>query len=521
MAPVATIEGLTHGYRGLHALDDVSISINSGSITGIIGPDGVGKSTLLGLLAGVVRIQVGRVTVLGGDMRDRRHRIRVCNDIAYMPQGLGQALYPSLTTRENIVHIADLFGLTSARTRTRIDELLELTDLTSVANRSSGKLSGGMKQKLALCCVLVREPRLIVLDEPTTGVDPLSRRNLWAIVAAAREKAPDLSVVVATAYMEEAEAFDRVVMMSDARVLAEGTAAEIKKRAGSPTLDDAYSALLSHGAQTTLSLGATSADKEEERRDTPPVVIEGRHLTRKFGSFTAVDDVSFSIRKGEIFGFIGPNGCGKTTTIRMLTGLIVPTAGDALVLGQAVEAGSLSLRRKLGYMSQDFTLYDELTVQRNLKLHGRLFDQGGGELAARVGELAERFSLTQAMKRRASEIPLGMRQRLSLAVAVIHRPEILILDEPTSGVDPDARNEFWMLLRELARNHGATVFVTTHYLTEAARCDRIALMHRGRLLATSTPRRLMASRQAPSLEAAFVAYITEAENAGTDRQARS
>jgi len=451
--------------------------------------------------------------VLGGDMRDRRHRERSCGLIAYMPQGLGQALYPTLTTRENIFYIAGLFGLPRDRARARMDELLELTDLMAVADRPAGKLSGGMKQKLALCCVLVRDPPLIVLDEPTTGVDPLSRRNLWSIMRTVREGSPDTSVVVATAYMEEAEAFDRLFMMSDARVIAEGGAAEIKARTGTATLDEAYSALLSPVDKAAHAAGGAASSNGAAGVDLPPIVIEGRHLTRKFGSFIAVDDVSFAIRKGEIFGFIGPNGCGKTTTMRMLTGLIAPTSGEALVLGQAVEAGSLPLRRRLGYMSQSFTLYEELTVGRNLELHGRLYDLEGGGLKRRVGELAARFDLDAAMKRRAGEIPLGMRQRLSLAVAVIHRPDILILDEPTSGVDPDARDEFWRLLRELATGQGATIFVSTHYLSEAARCDRVALMHRGRLLATSSPRDLAAAKKVPTLEDAFVAYIAAADGA--------
>jgi ribosome-dependent ATPase len=502
-APVARFDAVTHRYGASRALDDVSLSIPAGCMVGLIGPDAVGKSTLLGLLAGVRRLREGRISVLGGDLADRRHRAGLRARIAYMPQGLGGNLYPELTVAENVDFFGRLFGLDPSARRVRTAELLEATGLAPFPDRRERVLSGGMKQKLGLCCALVHDPELLILDEPTTGVDPLSRRQFWELVERMRARLPGMSVVVATAYMEEAERFDHLVLLDDGRVLADGSAAELEARAGAASLEAAYVAFLPEERRRghrAFRIPPRPAHSDE-------AAIEAEDLTRRFGSFTAVDRVSFRIGRGEIFGFLGPNGCGKSTTMKMLTGLLEPTEGRCRLFGRPVDSRDVETRRRLGYMSQSFSLYTELSVRQNLELHGHLFALSGAGLAARVAELAALFDLEAALDQSAADVPLGVRQRLSLAVAVIHAPEVLILDEPTSGVDPVARDRFWELLAHLSRERGVTIFVSTHFMNEGARCDRIALMNAGRVLACDAPAALVAGRQAESLEEAFIALI--------------
>ncbi|MGJ4941214.1 ribosome-associated ATPase/putative transporter RbbA [Bradyrhizobium sp. HKCCYLS1011] len=509
--PVAVIRNVTQRYRDVTALADISIELPSGCVVGLIGPDGVGKSSLLSILAGARAIQDGQVMVLGADMADRRARSRVCPRIAYMPQGLGKNLYPDLSVRENIEFFARLFGQSRDEREWRIAELLESTGLADFADRPAKKLSGGMKQKLGLCCSLIHDPDLLILDEPTTGVDPLSRRQFWDLIDRLRARsAGKMSVVVATAYMEEAERFDWLIAMNDGRILATGSPAELRVQTGATSIEDAFVALLPLAAdQDQAEMPArTVLDGSHE-----PVII-ARELTRQFGDFTAVDRVSFSIRKGEIFGFVGSNGCGKTTTMKMLTGLLPPSDGEALIFGRTMEAGNYESRRRVGYMSQSFSLYGELTVRQNLVLHARLFHLPPDQADKRIAELVERCDLADHIDGLASDLPLGIRQRLSLAVAIVHKPDLLILDEPTSGVDPVARNQFWRLLIELSRNDGMTIFVSTHFMNEAARCDRLSLMHDGRVLATDTPDGLIKAKNARSLEQAFIAFLEQ--DAGVD-----
>jgi ribosome-dependent ATPase len=502
-APVARLGEVAHVYGVTAALAGVSLEIPAGCMAGLIGPDGVGKSTLLGLVAGVRRLQRGRLVVLGGDVRDRRHRAALRARIAYMPQGLGGNLYPDLTVRENVDFFARLFGLPPALRAARGAALLEATGLAPFPDRRARDLSGGMKQKLGLCCALVHEPELLILDEPTTGVDPLSRRQFWELVEGMRARRPELGVLVATAYMEEAERFDWLVMLDGGRVLASGTPAALEAQAGVDALEAAYVAFLPEAQRRGHRAFAIPP-----RTPVPgPPAIEADGLVRRFGAFTAVDGVSFRIERGEIFGFLGPNGCGKSTTMKMLTGLLPPSAGAARLFGRPVDARDVGTRRRIGYMSQSFSLYGELTVRQNLELHGRLFDLPAERLRARVAELVERFDLAAALDQIAADVPLGVRQRLSLAVAVIHEPELLILDEPTSGVDPLARDRFWELLADLSRRRGVTIFVSTHFMNEGARCDRIALMNGGRVLACDAPAALVAAAGAASLEDAFVAAI--------------
>lgn len=505
-APAARLRGVGHHYGATLALDGIDLDIPAGRSLGLIGPDGVGKSTLLGLVAGVRRVQAGKVEVLGGDIAAATHRQAVCARIAYMPQGLGRNLYPALTVAENIDFFGRLFGRSAAERKERIVELLAATGLAPFPDRPAGKLSGGMKQKLGLCCALVHDPDLLILDEPTTGVDPLSRRQFWELIERIREHRPGMSVVVATAYMEEAERFDRLIAMDAGRILARGTPVELKQATGTDTLEAAFVALLPearrHGHERLVIPPLAPGDG--------PPAIAALHLTRRFGSFTAVDDVSFEIERGEIFGFLGSNGCGKTTTMKMLAGLLPASSGEAAMLGRPVAASDLATRRRVGYMSQSFSLYGELTVRQNLVLHARLFRLPAANVAARVAEMLERFELGAVADVLPDALPLGIRQRLSLAVALIHAPEILILDEPTSGVDPVARDGFWAQLAALSREAGVTIFVSTHFMTEAVRCDRISLMHAGRVLAIGPPEKLRAERGAATLDDAFVAYLRDA-----------
>ncbi|WP_027213130.1 ribosome-associated ATPase/putative transporter RbbA [Burkholderia sp. WSM2232] len=494
-------------YANAVALDNLTLDVPAGRMTGLIGPDGVGKSSLLALAAGARAVQQGSVEVLGGDMRSRRHRALVCPRIAYMPQGLGKNLYPTLTVEENLQFFARLFGHDAAERRERIDSLTASTGLKPFLARPAGKLSGGMKQKLALCCALIHDPDLLILDEPTTGVDPLARAQFWNLIARIRAGRPGMSVIVATAYMDEAARFDSLVAMDAGRILATGEPRSLLARTHQNTLEAAFIALL----------------PEERRRGHQPVVveplaadaagelaIEASKLTMRFGNFVAVDHVSFRIRRGEIFGFLGSNGCGKSTTMKMLTGLLPGSEGSAKLFGHEVDPNDIDTRTRVGYMSQAFSLYGELTVQQNLVLHAQLFHVPPQAIAARVDEMVSRFGLAEVRDALPGSLPLGMRQRLSLAVAMVHKPELLILDEPTSGVDPVARDNFWQLMIQLARRDKVTIFISTHFMNEAQRCDRISLMHAGHVLATGSPAELIRLRGAASLEAAFIGYLTEA-----------
>ena len=505
---VAVVTDLSHTYGSVTALDRVSTLLPARKLVGLIGPDGVGKSSLLAILAGARRIQDGEVAVLDADISSAADRASICPKIAYMPQGLGKNLYPDLSVKENIEFFSRLFSQSREEREWRIKELLENTGLAPFADRPAKKLSGGMRQKLGLCCSLIHDPDLLILDEPTTGVDPLSRRQFWDLIDRLRARRSGMSVIVATAYMEEAERFDWLIGMNGGKILAAGSPADLKQRTGTRSIEDAFVALLPRRQRSAAgSQAGPPLDPDAE-----PVIV-ARNLTCRFGDFTAVDRVSFSIRRGEIFGFVGSNGSGKTTTMKMLTGLLPASEGQALIFGEALHAGDLEARRRVGYMSQSFSLYGELTVEQNLTLHARLFHLPSSLANTRIAELIEKCDLTDYLDDLASALPLGIRQRLSLAVAVVHKPELLILDEPTSGVDPLARDQFWDLLIDLSRNQGITIFVSTHFMNEAARCDRLSLMHEGRVLATDTPAGLIRARQASSLEDAFISFL-ERETAG-------
>jgi ribosome-dependent ATPase len=510
VSPVVRLKTVGLSYGKTRALDAITLDIQGGRMVGLIGPDGVGKSSLLSLIAGARAVQEGRVHVLGGDMADAAHRRLACPQIAYMPQGLGKNLHPTLSVFANVDFFGRLFGHDKREREHRINQLLKSTGLAPFAGRPAGKLSGGMKQKLSLCGALIHDPALLILDEPTTGIDPLSRRQFWDLIDEIRGHHSGMSVIVATAYMEEAARFDWLVAMDEGRVLATGTPADLLQQTGATNLDAAFIALL----------------PEEQRRDhkqevIPPrtsrhdgdIAIEAEHLSVKFGDFTAVDNVSFRISRGEIFGFLGSNGCGKTTTMKVLTGLLRASGGTARLFGHEVDPNDMDVRRRVGYMSQAFSLYSELTVRQNLELHARLFRLAPDAIADRVRQMTQRFDLEDIMEMLPDALPLGVRQRLSLAVAMIHAPDILILDEPTSGVDPVALDDFWQILSDLSRQDNVTIFVSTHFMNEAERCDRISLMHAGKVLVSDTPERLAQQRGGGSLEDAFVAYLQDAIDA--------
>ena len=505
---VASVRQVRLRYGDVIALDGIDLDIPAGRMVGLIGPDGVGKSSLLSLLAGVRIIQEGTVEVLGGDMASKAHRKLVCPRIAYMPQGLGKNLYPTLSVEENLQFFARLFGHDAPERRQRIDELTQATGLFKFLARPAGKLSGGMKQKLGLCCALIHDPDFLILDEPTTGVDPLARAQFWDLIERIRADRPGMSVIVATAYMDEAQRFDWLAAIDDGKVLATGTPKELLERTGSPNLEEAFIRLL----------------PEEKKRGHKPVVIpplpedgadaiaiEAQGLTMRFGDFVAVASVSFRIRRGEIFGFLGSNGCGKSTTMKMLTGLLPASEGRAWLFGHEVDPHDLDTRRRVGYMSQAFSLYSEITVRQNLELHAKLFSVPPKDIPGRVEEMVERFGLVEVIDSLPASLPLGIRQRLSLAVAMVHKPELLILDEPTSGVDPVARDAFWRLLIELSRRDRVTVFISTHFMNEAERCDRMSMMHAGKVLDSDVPAKLVEKRGAKTLEEAFIGYLIEAE----------
>ena len=507
--PVALVRAVSHAYGKVRALDGLDVEIPAGCMVGLIGPDGVGKSTLMGLIAGSKRIQTGNVRVLGGDMNDTNHREGVCPRIAFMPQGLGKNLYFELSVFENIDFFARLFGVSDAEREPRIKDLLNATGLGPFPDRPAGKLSGGMKQKVGLCGALIHDPDLLILDEPTTGVDPLSRQQFWNLIDHIREQRPGMSVLVSTAYMDEAQRFDWTIAMDGGRVIATGTPAQLMERTGTKNLEEAFVSLLPGAAE-----GGRRALVIPPRVDPGgEPAIEATDLTKRFGSFTAVNRVSFTIGRGEIFGFLGSNGCGKSTTMKMLTGLLPVTEGEAKLFGELVDADDLATRKRVGYMSQAFSLYGELSVRQNLDLHAKIFDLPRDRAGARILEQVDRFGLRSHLDTPSEDLPLGLKQRLSLAVAVLHEPDMLLLDEPTSGVDPVARDEFWELLIDLSRRQGVTIFVSTHFMNEALRCDRISLMHAGTVLACDTPARLMAERNTDDLETAFIAFIADAETA--------
>ena len=549
-APVVRVQDFVKRYRKQTAVDGVSITIRRGEIYGLIGPDGAGKSSLMKAIAGVLSFEGGSIEVFGQIVDSEASAERIKGRLGFMPQGLGLNLYPELSVEENIDFFAELREVPPAELVQRKQRLLDMTRLDKFRNRPMKQLSGGMKQKLGLVCTLIHEPDLIILDEPTTGVDPVSRRDFWAILAQLlRERG--VTALVSTAYMDEAERFQNLSLMFGGRVAAEGTPEEILHKAPGtlieitaaaqieallrlkssfaqveavglkirvfvpdatpqaareliqslltginidqiqveePSLEDAFIALL-HRRQL---VGKEEESQVESWLDGEPpdgdgIAIAAVDLTRDFDHFRAVDRISFEVRQGEIFGLLGANGAGKTTAIKMLTGILPPTGGMGTVAGADMRNAGQTIKERIGYVSQAFSLYQDMTVQENLRLFARIYGVPGSRLAGRIGRVVGLAGLSDVTSKLVSQLPMGIRQRLALACALVHGPRVLFLDEPTSGVDPIGRRRFWEILVHLARVEQVAILLTTHYMSEAEHCDHLALMHAGRVIADDTP----------------------------------
>ena len=513
---VIDVRGLakTYGRGRIRAVRDVSFAVAPGEVFGLIGPDGAGKTSVLQALAGVLDVDAGVAAVAGVDaVRDPE---RVKPMIGYMPQGLGLNLYDSLTVRENIEFFRDLRGVPAAAYEDNRRRLLQMTRLEPFLERPAGKLSGGMRQKLALICTLIHFPDVLLLDEPTTGVDPISRRDFWTIVHTL-VVSRGVTVLLTTAYMDEAERCHRVGLMHDGALIAEGSPDELTATLGvrDAGLGDVFVRRLA-GSRPLADVGALFARTAAPARATtvggPAVAARG--LGCRFGTFTAVDDVSLEVRPGEVLGLLGPNGAGKTTLIRMLCGLQAPTSGHAVVAGHDVQRARAAVRASIGYMSQRVSLYRDQTVRENLELTAGLYGVPRTAAAGRIDALLAGLGLDTLADRQPLALPLGLRQRLALACAVLHEPRVLFLDEPTAGVDPLARRQFWDLVHVLAHERGVAVLVSTHYMDEATHCDRLGFMHEGRLVALDRPDTLtkraeaaagpMVTVHAPEFAQAFV-----------------
>jgi len=576
--PAIRITGLRHVFAGeagrrVVALDGIDTTVMAGTMTGLVGPDAAGKTTLLRLIGGLLRPTAGRVTVLGHDMAT--HAERAHPDIGYMPQRFG--LYEDLTVAENLSLFADLHAIPQAARADRTDRLLRFTALAPFVERPAGQLSGGMKQKLGLACALLARPRLLLLDEPSVGVDPASRRELWSIVTAILAEGRDagMAAIWATAYLDEAARCDRVLLLHEGKLLGdappgeflaplagrvyrmaaperrrtaarrmaatqdvldaqlEGDALRLVLRAGAvpgagmtavaPRFEDGFVAMLAEREEARPPESAAPAPTVPQR--TLPartaladgLAIRVRDLTRRFGSFLAVDTVSFQVARGEIFGLLGPNGAGKSTIFRMLCGLLRPTSGAAEVAGQDLLRAPAAARGRIGYMAQRFSLYAELSVLENLRFFARVYGLGPFARRAAIDEALQRFDLGDVAGQTAGLLPLGLKQRLALAAALLHGPEILFLDEPTSGVDPLTRRDFWIRIGLLAES-GVTVLVTSHFMDEAEYCDRLGIINAGRLVAADTPAGLRAMVRTaqlpePTLEDAFIELVTRSRAA--------
>ena len=549
--PVVRVKGFKKSYRKHAALCGVDLEIRPGEIYGLIGPDGGGKSTLMKAIAGVLTFDEGEVAVFGTKITSERTAEKIKQFVGFMPQGLGLNLYPELSVEENIDFFARLRMVSKKDLADRKDRLLAMTRLDPFRGRPMKNLSGGMKQKLGLVCTLIHEPDLVILDEPTTGVDPVSRRDFWAILAEILRD-QGVTALVSTAYMDEATRFHRSSLLLEGRVLAHGKTGEIlnlvpgnvvsfhaepqakafdllKSRfpqvealgrrlrvfieqsgpeeairqvqdtlqalqvdafdVREPELEDVLIALMRGQGfvEPEGQISSSSSSSMENFADKASIAIKAEELVRDFGAFRAVDRVSFCVPQGEIFGLLGANGAGKTTVIKMLTGILPPTAGEGLVAGVEMRRARREIKERIGYVSQAFSLYQDLTVAENIRLYAGVYGLNRNLTRERTAWIIEMAGLAGNEKRSAGSLPMGVRQRLALGCALVHRPQILFLDEPTSGVDPVGRRQFWDILFRLSREEGVAILVTTHYMSEAEHCDHLALMYAGRVVADATP----------------------------------
>ncbi|WP_145509801.1 ATP-binding cassette domain-containing protein [Yersinia rochesterensis] len=562
-----TLEGVEKSFPGLEspAVASLTTEIRSGAVTGLVGPDGAGKTTLLRMLAGLLKPSQGKLTVVGLDPVENDRQLH--SILGYMPQKFG--LYEDLTVMENLMLYADLRGVTGEQRRQTFERLLTFTDLTRFTERLAGKLSGGMKQKLGLACTLVGQPKVLLLDEPGVGVDPISRRELWCMV---HELASDgMLILWSTSYLDEAEQCREVLLLNEGKLLYSGAPQELTQRMSGrtilvaaqtgtnrkllqhalalpqvsdgviqgkyvrlilkpgvdhgqilsllnqsngeifeaePRFEDAFIDLLGGGPASESALAKIMPKVEGNHDET---VIEAQELTKKFGDFAATDHVNFQVKRGEIFGLLGPNGAGKSTTFKMMCGLLVPSSGKALVLGMDLKTSSGKARQHLGYMAQKFSLYGNLTVEQNLKFFSGVYGLQGKTQREKIADMTSAFNFTPILKQTPDSLPLGFKQRLALACALMHEPDILFLDEPTSGVDPLTRREFWLHINGMV-DKGVTVMVTTHFMDEAEYCDRIGLVYRGKIIAAGTPDELKQQvatdeKPNPSMEEAFIGLV--------------
>lgn len=506
MQNIVKVENLSYFYKNIQALDNINIDLKKGQTIALVGPDGVGKSTLLSILAGAKTPKSGSIEVFGYDITNKNQKSKIYSKIAYMAQGLGKNLYFSLSVYENVDFFAKLFNKDKKDRAKTIETLLKAIGLYQFKDRLAGKLSGGMKQKLGLCCALVHSPKLLILDEPTTGIDPLSRRDFWNLINSIQKQNPDMTIIVSTAYMQEALLFDTIIAINNGKILANLAPKELLEQTNTNNIDEAFIKLMQVESNKNLEfLNSTQKYSFNDKQ----TVIKASSLTMKFGDFIAVNNVSFEIKEGEIFGFLGSNGCGKTTTMKMLTGLLKASSGEIELFGKPIQSNDLHLRKNVGYMTQSFSLYNDLSVKENLLLHAKLYQIESSKIKDAIKESLEYFMLQEYEEYLVADLPLGIKQRLSLATAVIHKPKMLILDEPTSGVDPISRDIFWEFLLQLSRKDGVTIFISTHFMNEGSRCDRISLMHQGKVLASDTPLKLMQNKGKNDLEEAFIEYLTQ------------
>ena len=496
LSPVVQVANFTKRYRKLTAVNSLDLKVQRGEIHGLIGPDGSGKSTLMKALAGVLAFEGGSIQVFETIVDSEAAAERIKGRIGFMPQGLGQNLYAELSVEENVDFFARLRLVPTPELTRRKARLLEMTHLTQFKTRPMKNLSGGMKQKLGLVCSLIHQPELIILDEPTTGVDPVSRRDFWVILSQLLHE-EGTTAIISTAYMDEASRFQRVSLMNNGRLIAQGEPEALLALAPeAATLEDVFIELVSERHDTQAALPQGSLVNSSNLGEETGLAILAEDLVRDFDGFRAVDHLSFQVRRGEIFGLLGANGAGKTTAIKMLTGLLKPSSGKGRVAGVDMRSAAQSIKSRIGYMSQAFSLYEDLSALENLKLYGGIYGLYGALLKRRINEIIAFIGLEAHINDLTSTLPMGVRQRLALGCALLHHPQILFLDEPTSGVDPLGRRRFWDILYRLARSDGVTILVTTHYMSEAERCDHLVLMYAGRNVADASPAEMKAEVRA-------------------------